>query len=135
MTRRYCSHFLPIMNDGNHVFVFGSNLNGTHGAGAAKAALLSWGARSGVGIGGFNQSYAIPTKAKWYDRHGLPLNDIKHHIEDFIAHTMAHPEITFLVTAIGTGLAGYTHAQIAPMFRDAPLNCVLPMEWKEFIEP
>ena len=50
--------------------------------------------------------------------------------QQFLAYAEQHPELMFKVTAIGTGLAGYTHEDIAPMFARAPANCRLPDEWQ-----
>lgn len=116
------------MNDGNHVFVFGSNLSARHGAGAALEAKCHWGANWKCGSGPFKTSYAIPTKDKQLRSLSLALIQTK--VIEFMDYADEHAELTFLVTAIGTGLAGYTHEQIAPMFKDAPDNCVLPSAWK-----
>lgn len=131
---RYIDIFTPDMNDGNHVFVFGSNLRGIHGAGAAKEAVKHWGARNRKGFGQFKESYAIPTKLSWQDGTELELVDIQKFVDDFIECAKQHPEITFLVTPIGTGYAGYEHSDIAPMFKNAPTNCVFVPAWKEFLE-
>jgi len=112
------------MNDGKHVFVFGSNLAGRHGAGAAKNAMYYWGAKWGIGVGMTGNSYAIPTKG--FELEVLPLVQIEPFVARFIELAKAHPEITFLVTGIGCGLAGYDPKDIATMFKDAPENCVLP---------
>lgn len=74
-------------------------------------------------------AYAIPTK----DEHirTLPLGSIRRYVAIFIAYATNHPELRFKVTAIGTGLAGYKHEDIAPMFAGAPSNCQLPAEWRE----
>ena len=110
------------------IFVFGSNLAGIHGAGAARFAVINHGARYRQGIGLQGNSYAIPTK----DHHinTLPLEEIRKHVDVFIAFAMEHPELTFEVTRIGCGLAGYTDFQIAPMFEFAPANCQLPDGWR-----
>lgn len=119
-------------NAGDGIFVFGSNLAGRHGKGAAKHAWEWHSARYGQGIGMQGGSYAIPTKG--HDMAVLPLATIRWHVDAFLKHASAYPKITFWVTAIGTGLAGYRHEQIAPMFKDAPPNCRLPEEWKGLIE-
>jgi hypothetical protein len=111
----------------DRVFVFGSNLSGVHGAGAAHFAMQHRGATWGLGVGPSGNSYAIPTKDEKIDT--LPLSVIQVYVRGFLAYARANPEINFEVTPIGTGLAGYTHGDIAPMFRDAPLNCDLPVEW------
>jgi len=111
------------------VFVFGSNLAGRHGKGAALHARQHHGAVYGVGIGPTGNAYAIPTKDARLQT--LPLSIIERHVKDFIAYAAAHPNKRFQVTAIGCGLAGYKPAQIAPMFINATANCELPQEFKE----
>lgn len=109
------------------IFVFGSNLAGRHGKGAARAARYDWGAEYGVGEGPTGNAYAIPTKD--YNIKTLQLSVIALHVHKFIAYAKAHPELEFYVTKIGCGLAGYTEDQIAPMFKEAPKNCRLPEGW------
>ena len=110
------------------IFVFGSNLAGRHGKGAALEAYERHGAKRGKGVGPQGHSYAIPTK----DAHlgVLPLGDIDWHARNFLAYAADHPELDFQLTAIGCGLAGYKPEQIAPMFADAPLNVKLPPEFE-----
>lgn len=116
----------------NEIFVFGSNLAGRHGAGAAKTAHDLFGADYGVGFGVTGRCYAIPTKDKWMRT--LPLDHIKLYVDAFLLEAslkeMHSPEIKYIVTPIGCGLAGYKPEQIAPFFRKAPENVILP---KEFI--
>lgn len=111
-----------------HIFVFGSNLAGRHGKGAALTARQKHGAQYGVGVGPTGSAYAIPTK----DEHlmTLPLVRIALYVADFIAYARDHPATDFEVTRIGCGLAGHTDAQIAPMFAEAPANCHLPDGWR-----
>lgn len=123
--------FTPEMNDGRHVFVFGSNEAGIHGAGAAKTAMKYWGARWGAGFGRTGNAYAIPTKNG--GMRALPLPAVKIYAHYFLAEAREYDDLTFLVTAIGCGLAGYRHEQIAPMFKGAPANCVMPEEWREWL--
>ena len=111
------------------IFVFGSNLGGFHGAGSARHALEKHGAKMGVGVGLCGTSYAIPTKDA--NLRTLPTHGIKKCVDDFIEFAKQHPEYEFDIVEIGCGLAGYTPADIAPMFRDAPANCNLP---KAFVE-
>lgn len=115
------------------VFVFGSNEAGRHGAGAALFAQQYHGAVLGQGEGLHGNSYAIPTK----DRHikTLPLSIITTYVNHFKEFATAHPELTFQVTPIGCGLAGYTPADIAPMFKDSPANCIMPAEFGGSGEP
>ena len=110
------------------IFVFGSNLAGRHGKGAALFARQRHGAVYGQGVGLQGNSYAIPTKDE--QLRTLPLEEIRRYVEQFKAFARQHPELTFQVTAIGCGLAGYRPPQIAPMFADAPANCILPDEFK-----
>lgn len=130
--RRYMSHFPLCMNDGKHVFVFGSNLAGRHGKGAAKQAVDHWGASYGNGHGPQGEAYAIPTKDR--ELRVLSRAEIEFGVRSFKDYASKTPNDTFLVTAIGTGLAGYSHSVIAPMFKDAPENCVLPEEWRTYLE-
>jgi hypothetical protein len=110
------------------IFVFGSNLAGIHGAGAALHARLHHGARQGLGIGLVGTSYAIPTKNEHLET--LPLTVIKSFVDRFIDYARATPELTFFVTRIGCGLAGYTDEEVRPMFHDAPDNVELPEGWR-----
>jgi hypothetical protein len=93
------------------IFVFGSNIQGMHGGGAARYANKNFGAEWGVGEGLTGRTYALPTmegKAS-----------MKQAVEHFTSCAKEHPELTFLVTAIGCGIAGYTPDEVAPLFKDA----------------
>jgi len=114
-------------NDGKTIFVFGSNLAGRHGAGAAYTARMDWGAEIGVGLGRTGMAYAIPTKNTRLKP--LPLPAIKGFVLQFIDYTRTHPELRFLMTRIGCGLAGYKNHEIAPFFITSPTNVILPVEW------
>lgn len=109
------------------IFVFGSNLAGVHGGGAAKTAHEQYGAVWGKGQGEQGMCYAIPTKDQ--NLRTLPLAAIESFVKMFIAYAGANPHLYFFVTRIGCGLAGYTDDQIAPLFIDAPDNCELPEGW------
>ena len=122
------------------VFVFGSNLAGRHGKGAALYARDHCGAIRGVGAGPMGRCYAIPTKdgtdptvSLRDPRATLPLDVIAHHIAGFIRYATDHPGERFEVTEIGCGLAGYRPAEIAPFFRTAPANCALPQSFVDVI--
>jgi hypothetical protein len=106
----------------NQVFVFGSNLEGYHGSGAAKQAVEQFGAEMGKGVGQQGQSYAIPTM-------GGELQMMRY-IYDFLEYAVLRPNLEFLLTPIGTGIAGYTVEQVAPYFKSAPSNVILPKEFK-----
>lgn len=114
------------------IFVFGSNLAGRHGRGAALHARRHHGAAPGIGHGRTGSAYAIPTKDERL--RVLSLETIRRYVAEFLAYAKTHPHLTFQVTAVGTGLAGYAHADIAPLFRGAPGNCILPDEWRSLIE-
>lgn len=106
------------------IFVFGSNLAGRHGAGAALAARQKHGAQYGNGKGRQGNSYAIPTKDR--ELKTLPLDIIQGYVEEFLHYARDNPDEKFQLTAIGCGLAGYNEKQIAPMFKTAGPNIWLP---------
>lgn len=110
------------------IFVFGSNRAGRHGKGAALHAIQHHGAKYWQGEGLQGQSYAIPTKDE--NIRTLPLPCIAIEVEKFKKFAAGHPELTFNVTAIGCGLAGYIPEQIAPMFSGSTSNVLLPDEFK-----
>ena len=93
----------------NEIFVFGSNLSGFHGGGAAALA-MKWGAIWGQGVGLQGQTYAIPTMQSGVET-------IKPYVNDFISFAKTRPELKFIVTEIGCGIAGFTVAEIAPLFK------------------
>jgi len=115
----------------DEVFVFGSNLAGIHGAGAAKQA-LKYGARMGHGIGLQGRTYAIPTKDS--DIKTMSIDKITPYIDRFKKITLEHPQVKFFVTAIGTGLAGYKDKDIAPLFKCCSSNCSFPNQWEHFLK-
>ncbi len=109
----------------NEIFVFGSNLAGMHGGGAAYAAYRKFGAILGQGVGLQGQSYAIPTMQGGVET-------IKPYVDEFIDFAKEHPTLTFLVTRIGCGIAGFKDEDIAPLFEKAHNveNIVLPEGWR-----
>lgn len=113
------------------IFVFGSNLAGRHGKGAALLAKEAYGAQIGVGSGPSGQSYAIPTKDVRLDV--LPIEVIRRYVSDFKTYARLHPAQTFFLTRIGCGLAGFANSDIAPLFADAPANCSFPSEWMPYL--
>lgn len=117
------------------IFVFGSNLAGIHGAGAARHAREHFGAIYGRGMGLQGHSYGIPTKD--HRIQSLPLDSIQVHVENFLRFAQEHPEMVFQVTRIGCGLAGYKDQQIAPLFKEALKpsvdNIMLPVGWTRLI--
>lgn len=113
------------------IFVFGSNLAGVHGAGAARYALEREGAVWGRGCGHLGNSYAIPTKDS--NIRTMALKDIEIYVKDFIHYAKSNPHLEFKVTRIGCGLAGYKDENIAPMFKDAPDNCLFDDRWINYL--
>lgn len=113
------------------IFVFGSNLAGRHGKGAAKTARSKYGAIYGQAIGLQGNSYAIPTKDSKLDP--LPLATIAKYVYQFLLFAYDHPELTFEISRVGCGLAGYVPSQIAPLFAGLPDNCVVPADFVEYI--
>ena len=108
----------------DEVFVFGSNLEGHHGGGAARVAYDKFGAIWGQGVGLQGKSYAIPTMQGGVDT-------IRPYVDEFIEFAKQHPTLTFLVTRIGCGIAGFTDDEISPLFEKAHDidNIVLPEGW------
>ena len=113
----------------DEIFVFGSNLEGLHGGGAAYLAYRKWGAIWGQGVGLQGQTYGIPTM------HGGP-DVIRPYVDEFIKFAQVHPELKFLVTEIGCGIAGFTPEEIAPLFIEAiPVeNIYLPERFWHILE-
>lgn len=101
------SHLRP-----DEVFVFGSNLAGMHGGGAAWVARQKFGAIMGQGVGLQGQSYAIPTMQGGVET-------IAPYVDEFLSFAKEHPELFFYVTRIGCGIAGFRDSQIAPLFAGA----------------
>jgi hypothetical protein len=113
------------------IFVFGSNLAGRHGKGAALFAVQNHGAIYGQGYGLQGNSYGIPTKDRRLNT--LPLDIIKAYVKIFLLFAEENSDMIFNVTAIGCGLAGYSPRDIAPMFKGCPHNVKLPKEFQEVI--
>lgn len=109
------------------IFVFGSNLAGRHGKGAALFAKNNHGAIYGVGEGIQGSSYGVPTKDGKLKV--LSLQAIKIHVDKFIEFSRMNPMMTFNLTPVGCGLAGYKYDEIAPMFIRSPINVILPIEF------
>lgn len=122
------------MIETNEIFVFGSNLAGRHGKGAALHAKETYGAEYGVGRGFSGNSYGIPTKDETLKV--MPLELIERYVKHFLKIAAKRQDLVFKITALGTGLAGYKHSEIAPMFKGATSNCqFFEKEWLEFLAP
>ena len=113
----------------NEIFVFGSNLAGAHGGGAARVAMNIFGAVWGQGVGLQGRSYAIPTMQGGVET-------IAPYVDEFIAFARANRQFTFLVTRIGCGIAGFRDEEIAPLFRSAldDENIILPESFVNCLE-
>lgn len=114
----------------NQIFVFGSNYAGRHGKGAAKLARQKFGAVDGQGLGLMGRSYGIATKGQRLEV--LPLQAIETQIDRLLDFARARPELEFLVTKIGCGLAGYSTEEIRACFvgKRVPDNIALPAEFQ-----
>ena len=112
----------------DEVFVFGSNLEGMHGGGAAYIAFKKFGAVMGCGVGHRGHSYAIPTMQGGVET-------IQPYVDEFIEYARQHPDIFFYVTRIGCGIAGFKDKEIAPLFSAARgiENICLPKSFLEHI--
>ena len=117
----------------NEIFVFGSNLSGRHGKGAAETA-LGWGARYGQGVGLQGRTYGIPTKNANITK-TLNIDQIKFYVDKFITFAKNNPDLIFLVTEVGCGLAGLKYKEIGPLFQEAKdiENIHLPISFWKFI--
>lgn len=126
--RRITPSFISSLKP-NEIFVFGSNLQGIHAGGAARMARLNFGAIMGNGVGIQGQSYAIPTMQGGVET-------IRPYVDEFLAYASQHPELTFLVTPIGCGIAGFEPEDIAPLFQAAKdmTNIYLPEDFIDIIE-
>ena len=126
-TKRTTPEFITELQP-NEIFVFGSNLKGMHGGGAAYIAYRKFGAIMGQGVGLQGQSYGIPTM------HG-GVEDIKPYVDEFVEFAKQHPEYQFLVTKIGCGIAGFAIEEMAPLFQQAidVENIILPKDFVEVI--
>ena len=114
--------FIEELDDGE-VFVFGSNGFGAHNGGAAAMAVAKFGAIYGQAEGLQGQSYAINTMD------GFEV--MAEQVARFIEFAKEHPELKFLVTEIGCGIAGYTPKDVAPLFKNIPENVVLPKAFQK----
>lgn len=125
--RAYTPEFITELQP-NEIFVFGSNIHGMHGGGAARIASMNFGAEWGIGEGLTGQCYALPTMEGGLDY-------IAGKVQNFLACAKEHPEMKFYVTKVACGIAGFTVEEIGPLFADAiPMeNVILPREFVEEI--
>ena len=128
MERKYTPDMITRLAE-NEIFVFGSNLQGMHAGGAARIAHKLFGAIWGQGVGLQGSSYAIPTMQGGVET-------IAPYVDEFITFAQEHPQLRFLVTRIGCGIAGFTDEEIAPLFTAAYNldNVALPRQFVDCIE-
>ncbi|MGN7186969.1 A1S_2505 family phage non-structural protein [Microbacterium enclense] len=119
-TRRITPDLIETLEP-EEVFVFGSNAAGYHAGGAARIAYERFGAVWGDGHGHRGQSYAINTMGG--------LEELAEQAAIFIAYAKGHPSLTFLLTPVGCGIAGFTPQEVAPLFAGAPANVTMPMSF------
>lgn len=126
--REFASERIESLGE-NEIFVFGSNLAGMHGGGAARIAFDRFGAEWGVGVGLTGKCYAIPTM------HG-GVEKIAPYVDEFVDFARSHKEMKFLVTRVGCGIAGFMDEQMAPLFKGAIdlENVLLPRSFVRVIE-
>jgi len=113
------------------IFVFGSNLAGRHGKGAALHAARYYGAQPDISIGLAGQCYAIPTKDQML--RPLRLEQVQHFVGRFVAYANSNPQLHFNVIRVGCGYAGFRDDQIAPLFARASDNCWFDIQWKPWL--
>lgn len=125
--REYTPEFIRELNE-NEIFVFGSNLGGFHGGGAARIAFQKFGAVWGQGVGLQGRSYAIPTMQGGVET-------VRPYVDEFIDFARQHPEQKFMVTRIGCGIAGFTAEEMAPLFSEAinMENVILPKDFADIL--
>ncbi len=132
MTYQYHDESIVTELPEDTVFVFGSNMAGQHGSGAARVASQHFGAVEGVGRGWAGQSFAIPTLNEHIQQ--MPLSQIEHYVEDFKIYAKNHPKMKYFVTALGCGIAGYKVSEIAPLFKGIYHNVIFPESFKPYVE-
>lgn len=117
--------------DDNEIFVFGSNIKGAHAGGAARQAFDNFGAVWDIGEGLMNDCYAFPTLDENMQRYDYEtLISIR---EAFYRCVNAHPELTFLLTPVGTGIAGFSMGYMEALFSKTPSN-VRKVGWNEALK-
>lgn len=113
------------------IFVFGSNLDGIHGKGAALYARKYLDAEIGIGEGITGKCYALPTKG--HRLSNMTVAQIKDHVDRFIEFANYNKHLVFKVTQVGCGLGGHSAKDIAPLFLNAPKNCYFDKEWSKYL--
>lgn len=124
--RRYTEENITELNDGEY-FVFGSNLAGKHDGGAAKFAASKFGAEYGVGEGVTGQTYALPTLHANFGK--MTTQTLRKHVNIFIDYATIHKDKTFILTRVGTGIAGYDENKMIELFKNSPSNVIKSKSW------
>jgi len=118
----------------NEIFVFGSNAEGVHGKGAALLAKQKFGAKQGQSEGLQGKSYAVITKKNWRVEKSSTLNEIGKGLQNMLLFAKENPKSKFLVTKLGSSLAGYKIEEIKSLFEKLkniiPDNVILPKEYE-----
>ena len=129
LNEKYTPDFITELGP-NDIFVFGSNIAGAHAGGAARLANQKFGAVWGQGVGFQGNTYAIPTMQGGVET-------IQPYVDEFIEFAKDHPELTFYVTKIGCGIAGFSEEEIAPLFKNAIgiSNIRLPEDFVDINNP
>ena len=107
----------------NEVFVYGANVAARHGLGAAKQA-LKFGAKYGVNGYCGNTYGLITTDLNVVERPSIPMSLLQDEVDKFITFAKDNSHLTFLVTEVGCGLAGFTVEEVAPLFKPVLLDKV-----------
>jgi hypothetical protein len=119
------------------VFVFGSNLLGLHGLGAAHYAYKKlgypWGKSKGYHLSSKGACYGIPTKDELL--YTLDYQEIDMYVMEFKDYCEDHPTMRFFVTRVGCGYAKIPDEKMAELFKGSPDNCIFPVEWRRFLQP
>lgn len=121
------NNMIETLNE-NQIFVFGSNMKGAHNGGAAKLAKNKFGAIDGHAYGMQGKSFAIPTLDENYKK--LPLKEIKHYLIRFRIEAVNNPKLEFLLTPIGTGIAGFSLDEIKSILPIFSANVILVGNWE-----
>ena len=113
------------------IFVFGSNLDGIHAGGAARYAHQQRGAVMGVGEGLTGECYALPTLGHGFG--AMQYFKLASHVSRFLVCAYQHPKLTFQVTRVGCGIAGFSDEEVAALFEAAPPNCQFDEVWRPYL--
>ncbi len=123
--------FSKYMNK-DDVYVFGSSLSGRHDINSIARKAVKYGARFGRGVGISGMTYAIPVRG--FNNEILSYELVEQYINRFVKFSREYPQIKFFVNKICGNRGEHTDKRIAPLFKYCGDNCILPDEWKPFLE-